>query len=276
MLQTLGPGSRFDLHLHTTRSDGAFDVDEVLRRCARARLDVVALTDHDLATSVTPGAHTLEGRTLHVIAGAEVTAQHEGHELHLLVYFPDKVPEAFRHFCAEQTRARATRYADAVDNLGLDGLDGPDAPALAGERALTRLHLAHALVEAEHAASVSEAFTRYLGDRHGQVPPVGVPFVEAIRIARELGGVTSWAHPPGRLFEAYIETFAAAGLQGLEAHRPHVSRRLRKAYKKAARRYGLFLTGGSDWHGWHAPDDLGLFSVPRCDLDGFLEALAAA
>ncbi|MCO4748394.1 MAG: PHP domain-containing protein [Proteobacteria bacterium] len=275
IFDALKPGARFDLHLHTARSDGAFPLDEVLARCAAGKLDVVAITDHDLVPELDSGVQRIGDRDLTVLAGAEVTGQHDGHELHLLVYFAGEVPEGFRQFCTEQTRGRAERYAEAVKNLALP-LPEPTADAHRGERALTRFHLAQALVASGHATNVGDAFARFLGHGHGNVPRMPLTFVDAIRVARSYGGVTSWAHPPPTLVERYVAEFAAAGLQGLESLRPGVKRQARNVYKKAAKRHGLFATGGSDWHGWHHPDELGLHSVRKFELTGFLDALLAA
>lgn len=270
------PGTRFDLHLHTDRSDGRYPEDEVLERCARGGLEVVALTDHDLATALEPGLHQFGSRQLHLIAGAEVSGMHEGREFHLLVYFPGQIPEGFRDFCHDQVRGRARRYETAVARLGLPDLPGATDAARAGDKALTRLHLAHALVEAGHTVTVAEAFMRFLGDTLGHVPPIDIAYVDAIRIARSFGGVTSWAHPTAADAERYGATFTAAGLQGLEVLRPRLPGSERRALRRVARRLGLFVTGGSDWHGWTHPDDLGLFSVRRHEIGGFLDALHRA
>jgi len=266
---------RFDLHLHTVRSDGRYTEAEVLERCARGGLDVVALTDHDLAATVRPGVHEVAGRRLHVLGGAEVSGTHEGREYHLLVYFPGEVPQGFRDFCRLQCMARAERYDHAVRSLQLPGLSLPDTAAVHGDRALTRCHLAKALVEAGHALGNGDAFARFLDHGHGHVKPLELPFVEAIGVARAFGGLTSWAHPPLQAVRDHTATFAAAGLQGLEALRPHVNAKARKAYKKAAKRHGLFFTGGSDFHGWKDPD-LGLFRLPGRELGDFVDALRAA
>jgi predicted metal-dependent phosphoesterase TrpH len=272
---TLRPSTRFDLHLHTRRSDGRFDAAEVLRRCAAGGLEVVALTDHDLAADVQPGEHDIDGHRLQVIAGAEVSGTHEGREYHLLVYFPGEVPLGFRDFCRLQCQARADRFAAAVQSLQIPGIDGPDDAAWRGERALTRFHLARTLVDMGHAPSTGDAFARYLDHGLGHVPVLGLSFLEAIRVARAFGGLTSWAHPPLAAVKQHVETFAAAGLQGLEAVRPHVNAKARKVYKKAAKRHGLFLTGGSDWHGWKDPK-LGLFQVQAWEISDFVDALYAA
>ncbi len=218
----------------------------------------------------------MDGRELYVIAGAELSGVHDDREYHLLAYFPAEVPAAFASFCREQVLDRAARYAQSIDNLDLGGLDGPDDEARRGERALTRHHLARELVRAGHAKTVRDAFERYLGNRHGAVPALRLPFVDAIRVARAHGAITSWAHPPLGAVERYLQTFVDAGLHGLEGMRPALPGSVRKTYKKAAKRHGLVLTGGSDWHGWPSDGDLGLFSVHPSEVQGFLNALYAA
>lgn len=266
---------RIDLHIHSTLSDGSLPPEEVLATCAEVGLDTIAITDHDLVTSLDPGEHRFGSRTVRFIAGAEISGTHEGRELHLLVYFPGEAPTAFLDLCDGQIRFRAERYDAAIDALGLSGLSGADAAAHGGRRALTRLHLAQAVVEAGHAANVPEAFSRLLGDESGNVRPFDLPFVEAIRLARSLGGITSWAHPNVNHAKAWIDTFAEAGLQGVEVFRPRLPSTERKTLKKLAKRHHLFMTGGSDWHGWYG-QELGLFHVTPFEVQGFLEVLQAA
>lgn len=275
MLKDLDKRVRVDLHLHTTLSDGAFGPDEVLERCATSGLDVVALTDHDLATTVRPGVHELAGRRLHVIAGAEMSGVHDGREFHLLVYFPGEVPTDFRQFCAQQCIERASRYQQAVAALEIPGLPAPDPEALTGRRSVTRLHLARALYEQGHVGSVAEAFSRWLGSRGGIVPHFHYELVDAIRMARACGGITSWAHPSMADVEAYLPELVKAGLNGIEALRPALNSRDRARMRKLAGRHGIFLTGGSDWHGWTG-ERLGLFALSRQDIGDFVDALEAA
>lgn len=272
----LRPSTRFDLHLHTDRSDGRFDAAEVLLRCARGGLDVVAITDHDLPPDLRPGVHVLQGRELTLLAGAEVSGMHDGREHHLLVYFPGEIPQGFAAFCRDQCVERATRYAEAVERLAVPGLAAPDDGARRGDHALTRLHLAQQLVANGHARGVQDAFARYLSESHGKVPPLSLAFVDAIRLARAFGGLTSWAHPPLPAVERYVAELAAAGLQGLEVLRPGVSADERKRLRKIAQRHGLYLTGGSDWHGWTEQAQPGLFRVEAREIDGFVDALRAA
>ena len=137
------------------------------------------------------------------------------------------------------------------------------------------MHLAQALVEAGHARNMREAFDRFMGDGSGTVPAVDLDFCEAIAIARSHGGVTSWAHPPLSKVQEWTPTFVRSGLQGLEGYRPGVGASHRKTMRKLARKRGLFLTGGSDWHGW-GPRRLGDFAVDDQQARGFVKALHAA
>lgn len=271
-MMSLDGARYFDLHMHSTRSDGRYPPMEVLRRCAEGGLHAVSLTDHDLTTPIRPGVHEFEGREILVIAGAELSGTHEGREHHLLVYFPGDIPEEFVAFCQARAQERALRYDRAVESLGLPGLSLAGADAHAGRRSVTRFHLAQDLVRNGHAGSINDAFRRYLSHDLGHVQPVHQTFTEALEVARRCGGVTVWAHPPLWALKSCLSTFIAHGLQGLECDRPRISSTNRSKIKKAAKRNGLFLTGGSDWHGW-APGDLGLFRVDRYDLQGFLSAL---
>ena len=251
---------RLDLHMHSTRSDGRLPPHEVLRRCAAGGLDVIALTDHDLPPVLDAGRHQFGAQSIRVLHGVELTTMHEDTEQHLLVYFRGEMPADFRDFCRELVVARADRYDTTVERLSLPGLERADDAARRGERSLTRTHLAQAIVAAGHAPDLQAAFDRYVGERAGIVPAVGLSFLAALERARAAGGVTSWAHPSLRRAETWAREFAAAGLDALEVFRPSFTRAQREGLMKIAFRCGLHMTGGSDYHGWTA-GDLGAFSV---------------
>jgi 3',5'-nucleoside bisphosphate phosphatase len=274
-MNDLRPNTRFDLHLHTDLSDGELPATELLRRCVAGGLEVVALTDHDLVAAVRPGTHEVGGRKIHVITGAEISTNHEGREFHLLVYFPGEVPQRFLDACRAACKARAVRYERVVEATGLGGVAPPDELARRGERALTRTHLARALVKAGHAVSRRDAFDRYLSDKSGNVPKTPLKMTHAIALARNCGGLTSWAHPPVDAVERHIGSLVAAGLHGIEGLRPHTNSRDRNYFRRVAKRHSLFLTGGSDFHGWADPDP-GLFCVRASQIGGFVDALRAA
>ena len=267
--------SRIDLHIHSSMSDGRYTPQDVLKRCALGGLDLVAITDHDLTSLIKPGMHDVEGRQILLLAGAEMSGAHAGSEYHLLVYFPGEVPPEFRAFCEARCRHRAERYESTRQSIGLAGLAAPDREAKSGQRALTRLHLARELLSHNHVGSVQEAFDLYLGARHHRVPVMDLTFIEAIRVARKHGALTSWAHPPIDDARKHLSAFKEAGLHGIEVARPGLRASQRRSLRKLARKHGLFVTGGSDWHGWHPPA-LGTFSVEPQQVSGFLDTMSQA
>lgn len=271
----LPSGAAVDLHLHSTASDGRHPPDVVVARCLAAGFGAVALTDHDLPVRAATERVSDGVRSMWVIAAAELSGTWEGTELHVLAYFPGRVPEAFRDYCRALCVARAQRYEEARAVLPGD-LTPADAAAIAGERSLTRTHLARELVRGGHARDLREAFARWLGDVHHRVPPVAVTVQEVIAAARAHGAFTSWAHPPVKLLERALPELVAAGLQGLEGERPESTSEDRRRVRKAAERHGLYLTGGSDWHGWGDDADLGLFRVEAARLRPFLGVFGPA
>lgn len=271
---TLLPRARLDLHMHSSRSDGRLPPDGVLAAAVAGNLDVIALTDHDLPPSLAQGLHRVGPRTIHVVHGVEISAMHEGRELHLLAYFPDEMPADFVDFCLGRARSRAQRYAGALDAMGLPDMDGPDEDAREGRRALTRHHLARALVAAGHSATLSDAFRQWAGEHQPYVPALDLQFVDAIGAVRDAGGFSSWAHPDLAQAQAWVGVFAAAGLHALEAHRPSVGRGVRDTLARLAYKHRLGVTGGSDWHGWQG--ELGNFAVPLRQMPDLARAVAIA
>ncbi|MCK6503000.1 PHP domain-containing protein [Myxococcota bacterium] len=269
----LSPRARFDLHLHSTRSDGRLSPAQVLDQAARNGLDVIALTDHDCAPALPWGPVRVAGRTVHVLHAAEVSGAWDGREQHLLVYFPQAVPTEFARLMRSLCMARAQRYERAAEGLGLAGLTPPDEAAWRGERALTRVHLSQAIVDAGHAGSLEDAFARYTASRLGRVPPVDPTFPAVIRMARAAGGLTSWAHPQLDAVQAHLSTFVAAGLQALEAARPGLRGQERSTLLRLAHKHGLLVTGGSDNHGFPWQHPVGQWTFPMREARPFARAL---
>ena len=246
----------------------------MLARALASNLDVLALTDHDLPPVLACGAipRAAGARPLRIIHGAEITGTHAGREYHLLVYFPTRMPEDFTEFCRSRARFRALRFDVSCERLGLP--DRAPAEAHAGERALTRHHLAVALMATPEAGKVRtwmDCYTLLKDPR--TVPLCDLAFTEAIQIARAAGGFTSWAHPPLPDAQLHTAAFAAAGLQALEGVRPRTDKPTRNGLKRLATKHRLLLTGGSDWHGW--TDDFGHFALAGEHADRWLAALDA-
>jgi predicted metal-dependent phosphoesterase TrpH len=131
--------------------------------------------------------------------------------------------------------------------------------------------VARALVAGGHVRSMGEAFERYLADGGLAFVRTEFPTVQdSIRMIHDSGGVAVWAHPQLDLLDLFAPTFAGWGMAGLESFRPNTSPTDGKRIRGVARELGMFLTGGSDWHGPHR-SRLGDFFVPLDEVRELLD-----
>lgn len=266
---------RLDLHMHTTFSDGIHSPEEVVSRAVAGGLDVIAITDHDNTQGVVPARRAAGGR-IRVISGVEMSARWRDESIHILGYFVDPgAPRLIDHY-RNLHRRRHERMQKIVERLAARGVHLPLA-RVGDQRAsdtvpFTRPHLARALVRAGHAASVPDAFDRYIGAHCPAHVLVQSPTPqEVISTILAAGGTAVWAHPPLRHLDDLLPRLVAAGLRGLEVFRPW-SAGIREAVAARARSAGLLATGGSDWHGREGDGELGDFFVRAGNVREFLEA----
>ena len=246
---------RADLHVHSTASDGTDPPAEVMRRAARAGLDVVALTDHDTVAGHAE-ARAAAGPVA-LLPGMELSCRLDGRSLHMLAYLFDAAqPE----LAAELTRIRDDRVLRAramVDNLAGLGVDvsWDQVAAIAGQAVVGRPHIARAMADSGAIASPREAFTRdWIADGgRAYVGRYALDPVRAIDLVRAAGGVTVLAHPrAGRdtwVTNEQITRLAVVGLAGLEVFHPDQSEAERARLIALAHDLALVPTGGSDDHG---------------------------
>jgi len=189
---------RADLHVHTTHSDGNYTPAQVVELARRSGLSAVAITDHDTSSGVLAARQAAGTLALEIIAGAEITAEFHGRELHLLAYFFRPDDAALQSALSALRSDRAGRFWEMVARLRRLGVDLPDEIliGIGATGTLGRRNLAELLVRANKTATVREAFQRYLSD-HGRaaVPKRRLPVAEAIALVRGAGGVAAWAHP---------------------------------------------------------------------------------
>jgi predicted metal-dependent phosphoesterase TrpH len=190
-----------------------------------------------------------------VIPGVEINTDVDSHEVHILGYFIDDTEREFQAFLRRLRAGRVERAERMVEKLR--ALGAPVAwervRALAGDGAVGRPHVARALVEAGRVASVQEAFERYLS-RSGPayVPRTRLSPEEAVEAILRVGGVPVLAHPGWEASGPVIERvplLVEHGLCGIEAFYPDHSPAMVARYLDVARRYGLIVTGGTDFHG---------------------------
>ena len=254
-----------DLHAHSSVSDGTETPAELVRAAAASGLGTIALTDHDSTAGWPEASAAAEVEHMTLIPGMEFSTRVQYASVHLLAYLFDPADSAL---LAEMTRVRAARFTRAeqmVARIGADyDLSWDDVLAqTTPEATVGRPHIADALVARGHALNRSAAFAGILHWKAGYYQPHYAPDpLRAIQLVRAAGGVPIIAHPATRgigdiVAESRLKTLVEAGLFGLElGHRENKPEPTARLYELAAK-FGLVVTGSSDYHGTGKPNRLG-------------------
>jgi predicted metal-dependent phosphoesterase TrpH len=261
------PSGGIDLHTHSTASDGTCTPDEIVHLAADAGLRAISITDHDtLEGSRWASAHPLP-QHLHFIAGVEISTQPpDGFSmpgsLHILGYGIDVDDAPLGQALAELQEARDRRIPEIIARLNRIGISiGMDqVREHIGQGTPGRPHIARVLVETGIVPDIDAAFDRYLGKgQPGYVNKYRIECRRAIDLIRQAGGIPVLAHPylvpcPEDELAGLVATLRDLGLMGIEAYYSEHPPDLIAAYLALARRFGLLVTGGSDFHGKLNPD----------------------
>jgi predicted metal-dependent phosphoesterase TrpH len=263
------PQPRIDLHAHSNASDGTTPPAEFVREAAAAGLDVVAITDHDTTAGWAPAVEALPaGLTL--VPGAELSCKWYGAPgrpigLHMLAYLFDPSDAALDAAMAAVRQSRLGRAERMVELLVADGvpITWEDVLEVAEGGTVGRPHIGRVLVAAGLVADVQEAFdSPWLGSQKYRVQKADLDVFDAIRLVRQAGGVTVFAHPRANrrgktVPSSLIAELAAAGLTGLEADHADHDPAERAEVRALAAELGLVVTGSSDFHGTNKAVRLG-------------------
>ncbi|MEE2753135.1 MAG: PHP domain-containing protein [Candidatus Latescibacterota bacterium] len=241
-----------DLHLHSTCSDGSSTPKEVVQRAAGLGLKIISLTDHDSVSGVSEAQEAGEALGIQVVPGAELSAQHDGLDVHILAYFVDHTSEGLIHSLAQyqdERRNRAERIVKKLNRLGVK-VTFEQVLAKADGASIGRPHIADVLVEEGVCFSPNEAFFKYLGyGKSAYEEKYMMSPSEAFRVIHEAGGVAVLAHPVLYRSDTMLSGLVEEGLDGIEVwhikHKAEDSRR----YSAFAEEHGLLRSGGSDCHG---------------------------
>lgn len=252
-----------DLHSHTNRSDGTFTPAELVAEAVRVGLRALAITDHDTFTGFDAAVPHAQNAGLELICGIELSTKYQGSTVHLLGYFPRMPPsQDLRGWLESILDARRDRNRRLIARLQSLGVNITLEDVEAEGRTLTaRPHFARVLVDKGYVKDLQSAFDQYLDESaRGFVQRREVPIEDALERILGSGGVPSLAHPVrvaknnwDKLAE-YVEDLAGLGLRAIEVYHSEHSPENVSYYASLAARFGLGVTGGSDFHGANKAD----------------------
>lgn len=248
----------FDLHCHSTASDGLLGPKELVRRAAEHGVTVLALTDHDELRGLEEARETAHEHGIRFVDGVEISVSWNRTTVHVVGLGIDPASKPLAQGLATVRESRMVRAERIAKELALAGIAGSLEGAYSyaeNPRLIGRTHFARFLVARGHVRDVKTAFQRYLvRGKPGYVPHQWATLGEAVHWIVAAGGRAVVAHP-GRYklsrpeMRRLLEEFKAAGGQGVEVITGSHTRAHYAEFAALARELGLLASRGSDFHG---------------------------
>lgn len=251
-----------DLHAHTYESDGTVAPADLVEAAAALRLEALGISDHDTFAGYDAAVEPARRAGLDLVCGIELSTKRHvpgqrGQSIHMLGYFLDQPPAPeFRHWLERlqnSRRDRNRRLAARLQSLGMD--IQLDEVIRMGRSLAGRPHFARLMLQKGYVSTIQEAFDRYLADSaQAYVEREEPALEEGIRRILAAGGLPSLAHPirlsrKAGTIERLVGEMCEMGLKAIEVYHSDHSPADTALYQALATRYGLAITGGSDFHG---------------------------
>ena len=261
--------SWIDLHIHSTASDGTLQPSEILSMAQDLNLSAISITDHDTIDGLKGAIKSGIPPCLKFLTGVEISVSPpDGFSLsgsmHILGYgFASDDP--LLNQALEKLRfSRETRNPKIIkrlNKLGMNFFLDEVIRDLHVQGQVGRPHIASFMVKNGFAESIDDAFKKYLGNgKPAYVDKYRLDCAKAIEIIRGAGGFSVLAHPKllplndENQLEALVLKLTQMGLQGIEAYYPEHHSDDTSRYVCLAKKHGLMMTGGTDFHGTLKPD----------------------
>lgn len=249
-----------DLHTHSIFSDGSMTPKELVQKAYFAGLSAISLTDHDTVSGVKEAVEAGREYGVEVVPGIELSALSDT-ETHILGYFIDIDNPDLEKLLENIVKVRRDRISETCEILSKNNISISlhEVEEISGGSILCRAHIARVMTDKGYSGSPKEAFATWLG--------VGCPAYsemqsitdeEAIEIINSCGGDAYLAHlnqtkKSGDELDRFVKRLSEAGLKGIEGYYTEYTEKNIAEYRSLALKYGLSLSGGTDFHGSFKP-----------------------
>lgn len=250
----------YDLHSHSTASDGSLTPTALLLRAEEKGVDVLALTDHDGTEGIKEARSAVESMNVKLIAGVEISVTWNNKTVHILGLNIDESNPALQHGLNTMREFRVERAQLITERLAKAGIDGAleGAQEFASEVMLGRVHFAQFLVKNGYAKDINDVFKKYLvRNKPGYVPGKWASLEDTVNWINAAGGQAVIAHPARYKLTAtklrYLTNeFKELGGVGLEVVSGRQHPEEVKTLARLAEKMELYASCGSDFH---SPDN---------------------
>lgn len=265
-----------DLHMHSIYSDdGEFTPTELVEKCAKAGVKIMAIADHNSVRGVTEGLRAAQKMGINYIPAVEIDCTFKDLNLHVVGYGIDYQAPAFEQIendVLQQELSSSQKKIELTKKLGFD-VSQDSLKALSDNGVYTGEMFAEVLLGDSSyldnpllqpyrngGGRGDNSYVNFYWDYYAQGKPcytkiVYPTFEEVVQLIHDQGGVAVLAHPGNNLKEKF-EIFAQlveSGLDGVEAFSSYHSPQTNQYFYQTALEQGLLITCGSDYHGKTKP-----------------------
>lgn len=249
-LKKIVQGGKFDLHMHTTASDGDYHPGDLVEKAYKAGLRTIAITDHDTVAGLEAALEAGKNLEINVIKGIELSTKFKGKTVDILGYniaSSAKLEQILQEMRNEREN-RAARIIKKFTDLGMPISIGDVNKHSRGD-VIARPHIAKAIVDKGYVKDVQMVFDRFLADgKPCAVDKMIITPEEGIELIQEAGGIAVLAHPVLLHDDRLVFELLQFKFDGIEVWHRKQNKADNKRYKALASRFNLVMTGGSDFH----------------------------
>lgn len=248
----------YDLHTHTTASDGQLSPEALVIKAKASGIDVIAITDHDTTAGITQAVNEASRQKIKLLAGIELSVSWNEKNFHIVGLNIDPDYTALKKSLENTGNLREKRAIEIGKRLDKHGIFNAynEAKELAGNHTITRGHFAQVLIDQGFAKDSREVFKKYLvNNKPGYVKTAWTEMEKGIKLIRDSGGEAILAHPMSYNITAswlrkFLVAFKDSGGSGIEVVTGNASADEIRTAASYARRFELAGSAGSDFHGF--------------------------
>lgn len=256
-----------DLHAHTNYSDGDLTPDEVIKLAIKNNIKTLAITDHDSIEGLKN--ITYKTKDIQVINGIELSAKVDTGSMHILGYNIDINNKELNDKLIELKNNSVNSTLSVIEQIKKDYkiyFTYEELKELINyNHNLGRPDIARLLLRKGYVKTVKEAFDKYLNPANDKIRNIkkNLTYKECIELILNSNGIPVLAHPKtlklgDKDLLLLLKDMISCGLIGIEVyHSSHTNEEMQK-YLNMANELGLFISGGSDYHGAITKPDIEL------------------
>lgn len=269
-----------DLHMHTTLSDGRLSAFEVIKRAKDNKVDIIAITDHDVCQNVQENIDYASSLGIRLIPGIELSTVHHNKPVHLLGYFKDDSyqNEEMTSYYKSLKNSRENRARKMIKNLSefFDINIEYDEVYSISDGIIARPHMARCIVNNYKQYSFDDVFIKFIGDdSKAYIPSCEMGVAEGIELLKRNNCVVVLAHPT-LLKKSIKDEVLKFNFDGIEAIYLRNQEGDESYFKSLAKERNMIITAGSDFHGIPHDSlhgDIGDIFLEEEDINNFLKNL---